>query len=200
MKNKSNFGAFILVSGLISLIFIAGAGYFVLPLIYPNINEEIETETETPNILLQSKYIDITTQAILYDDEMDFVKIIDTELSITTQGNSSLAVSFSMVVLMILDASFSGILFFEFAIAINGIGNRTIPFSYSRFSATGLEQHSVDFTINYLTGIIPSGTYNIEASWHSKSDPTGSSYLKSYFSPSMGPNYTRTIWAQELRG
>ena len=195
MKKKSNFWASILVSGLISLIFIAGAGYFILPLIYPNINEETETETE--NILLQSKHVDITTQAILYDDDLDFVKINDTELSITTQGNSTLTDLFTMQVVILLGASFSGFLSFEFAIVIDGIGNRTVPFMYYRDSAIGLERYSTDITINYLTGIIPGDTYIIEAFWRSTIDATGSSELKSYYS---SINYTRTIWAQELRG
>ena len=129
MGNSSRIGVSILASSLISMLLIAGAGFFALPLIYPNINdeiEEIEEFEETPNIVLQSKYIDVSTQAELRDDQLDFVKINDTELSITTQGNSSLAVLFTMTIVTHIAQDFWGALYFEIAIVISGIGSKTI--------------------------------------------------------------------------
>ena len=80
MKKKSNFGASILVSGLISIIFIAGAGYFALPLIYPNINEELETETET--IDSDSHILSVEEESLDSDTEikvLDNVETVDSD-------------------------------------------------------------------------------------------------------------------------
>jgi len=197
MGNSSKIGPSILISALISMILVAGAGYFALPLIYPNINEE------TPNIVLQSKYIDVSTQDTLFDDDLDFVKINDTELSITTLGNSSLSVQFTMTTLMGISLLFSGHLYFEIAIVISGVGNKTIPVKYYRSSAGIDEQHTEHITINYNTGVISNGTYTIEAFWRSLEANAYYNYLRSYFWSSgdgFYKNYTRTIRVQELRG
>ena len=200
MGKSSKIGISIFVSALISMILVAGAGYFLLPLIYPNINEEIETET--PIIVLQSKYIDVSTQTILYDYDIDFAKINNTELSITTQGNSSLAVLFTMPILMVIDGSFMGNLYYELVIVISDIGNKTIPIKYYRSSIGGIELDTKHIAINYNTGVISSGTYTIEACWRSMYEATGYNYLRSHFwskDDGFYINYTRTIWVQELR-
>ena len=203
MGNSSKIGTSIFISAILSMILIAGAGYFILPLIYPNINQEINGEPEeTPNILLQSKHIDASTQLSLNDDQLDYVKINDTELSITTQGNSSLAVLFTMNIILRVDPSFAGYCLFEIAIVIDGIGNRTIVYEISRASASIIQDYSEDITINYITGVISSGTYTVEALWRSAHDATGTNNLRSYYWSSdlgMYINDTRTLWAQELR-
>ena len=194
MGNSSKIGTSIFVSALISMILVAGAGYFVLPLIYPNINEE--------NIVLQSKNIDVSTQVTLYDEDLDFVKINDTELSITTQGNSSLSVLFTMTTLMGISLNFVGHLYFEIVIVISGVGNKTIPVKYYRSSSGIDEQHTEHIAINYNTGVISNGTYTIEAFWRSLESNAFYNYLRSYvWSSGDGfyKNYTRTLWAQELR-
>ena len=203
MGNSSKIGLSIFVSALISMILVAGAGYFLLPLIYPNINEEIEEFEETPNIVLQSKYIDVSTQVTLYDEDLDFVKINDTELSITTQGNSSLSVQFTMTTLMGISSLFVGHLYFEIVIVISGVGNKTIPVKYYRSSSGIDEQNTQHIAINYNTGVISNGTYTIEAFWRSLESNAFYNYLRSYvWSSGDGfyNNYTRTIWVQELRG
>ena len=86
---------------LISLILMSAIVFFALPFIFPGVSEK--------NIVVQSKYAEWRTTAMIYDSETTaYEKISDTELNITIQENSQLAIIFTADALLHLSGSFTG--------------------------------------------------------------------------------------------
>ncbi len=90
MSGKSVVGSIIA-----SVIIMSALTYFALPFLFPVLRAENlayqEDLVSEEGILLQSKYGEWNSEAVLYDSNISsYEKIPDTELQITIQVNSSL--------------------------------------------------------------------------------------------------------------
>nr|QEE17960.1 hypothetical protein DSAG12_03798 [Candidatus Prometheoarchaeum syntrophicum] len=194
----------------ITLLLVGAGGYFGLPLLFPNLNddltsyleeEDLEDYTKTEDltddgILLQTKYNESQIGATIQSYDLVYEKIPDPELSITTGGNSKLSVAFEGVILQQLGASFVGNTIYNITLDILGVENRTTNIYYTLNSAYGATiEISRNVHISFETDILSAGTYSIALFWKSTiSHPAGHSNL--YFIT----GYPRSIYAQEIAG
>ena len=193
MAKGSKLGLAIIGSVLITLILVAAGGYFVLPLVFPNLN----AENDESNIVLQSYLVEFDNQAERNDTISDFEVMNGTQMSITIKNESRIAVSFSCNFLLQLDSIMLGSLWFEISLVIEGVSNSTGSIIYFRESASGdMEFYSKCFNINLMSNALNNGTYNIAVYWRSLEDVAGLNGLMTNL-PSV--NNLRTLWVQELR-
>jgi hypothetical protein len=87
---KTNTIGTIMVSVFITLLLVGVGGYFGLPALFPNLNEDLTVEGD----ILQTKYNEWETAASVFWTDNIYEKMPDTELNITTNGDSKLIVSF----------------------------------------------------------------------------------------------------------
>ena len=200
MANNNTFGT-ILGSVFITLLLVGVGGYFGLPLLFPNLNADLGEYTKTEDltdegILLQTKYYENETQIFINDLALVEDKMPDTEMNITTTGNSKLRVEFDGMFLLHLDSGLTGGTRYNITLSLSGIKNQTTRISY--FSTPALA-NTVEETyhphISFETGILPAGTYSISVYWNSiNTVTTGSAQLFSL------DGYPRSIYAQEIAG
>jgi hypothetical protein len=192
----------IVASIFLSVILTSLIGIISLPILFP-----IVTEPEIPedkDIILQSKDIQLSTQAFIYDDDTDFIKMADTEMNITVQSNSKIAVQFSAVALLSLYPDFNTKTTYEVSLVVDGVGNRTVKFVYfdNEFplSSGNYRELSYNLYLNYITEPLTNGTYNAAMYWRSTWDATPDT--ESVFSVNHNGtnkyNYTRTLWVMEI--
>lgn len=175
---------------LISLILMSAIVFFALPFIFPGVSEK--------NIVVQSKYAEWRTTAIIYDGETTaYKKISDTELNITIQESSSLAIVFTGDAILTLSGTFNGKNSYFISLVVEGVGNKTFFITYYDSSgATGsIRQLTYNLYVNYITDPLPAGTYNVAVYWQSRWNAPGSNDLSLAHS---GYNYSRSLWIQEL--
>ncbi|MHA1729127.1 MAG: hypothetical protein ACTSWY_10385 [Promethearchaeota archaeon] len=186
MSGKEIFG-----SVLISVIAMSAIIFFGLPVIFPN-NE---------NIVLQSKYVEISSLARIWDDQTASYQMVSgTQTNITVQENSRIYAEFSAVGLLSLGQSFNTKSDFVIALVIEGIGNRTIRLSLfdKDISLPGISdffQRTYTIYIQYVSDPLPSGTYNISVQWISVYNSLGDHELR--LSPIGGEEYVRSLFIQE---
>ena len=122
--------------------------------------------------------------------------MVDTELNITTTGNSKLSVAFDAMFLLHLDSVFSGGTRYNITLVISGVKNRTTRISYFETPGSG---HTIEETysthLSFETGILSAGTYTISVYWKSNNAATGFSQL---IASGGGFIYPRSISAQEI--
>ncbi|MFX1477634.1 MAG: hypothetical protein ACFFCI_05850 [Promethearchaeota archaeon] len=155
------------------------------------------------NVVIQTKYGEWNSPAYIFDNQLSYVKMEDTELTITASANSRLLVSFSAMSIMTLDAAFTYRVGYNISLVVEKVGNRTIQADYyDGGPAYGyIRQISMNLYINYLTPNLPAGTYKVEILWKSGFDATGTANsLSVAHMGGTGYNFTRTILIQELRG
>ena len=188
-------GKVILASVLITVLVISPVVYFVLPLLYPGMKEEITDE----NLLLQSIYMEFDTQAILYDANLTSLLIPDTETIITTQGNSSLIVMFDCFSLVQLSDIFTGSVSFFINLVVEGVGNLTSMIYFLDLApATGdYRFFSEDITIIFTTQTLSAGNYTVGVYWYSGIDVAGDNAL--WLNIDTYVDYPRSLWIQEIR-
>ena len=173
-----------------SILILAPVTYFVLPILYPNMTNEIN------GVVLQSEYVVISTAAYITDDELTFQKMDDTNCSITTQGDSSLTIQFSAVAMMSLTNTFSLMNVYTIVLVVNGVGNKTNMHVYYNEDPPGFyRQYTFDLNIYFDTGILEAGTYKIGIYWKSEWDDTG---LNSLSVNHSGFRYNRSFLVQEI--
>ena len=158
---------------------------------------------DTQNTVIQTKYGEWNSPAYIFDNQLSYVKMEDTELTITASANSRLLVSFSAMSIMTLDSAFTFRAGYNISLVVENMGNRTIQADYYDGGAAylSIRQISMNLYINYLTPNLPAGTYKVEVHWKSGFDATGSANSLSV--AHMGGsdyNFTRTLLVQELRG
>ena len=194
MANNSNAVGTILASVFITLL-ISGAGmYFGLPLVYPNI---VNDETMNGEVVIQSKYQEFNSTEVIWDDDLTPSMIPDTEMNITTQGNTKLSVSFNAMVELTLVNGFDGGAFYEITLQIDGVKQETVKiFEYHGEPINGQSEIPIYLQISFETGILPAANYNISVNWCSTLNTVQLSRL------SIGiyqtENSFRTISAQEI--
>ncbi|MHA1476143.1 MAG: hypothetical protein ACTSQ5_13280, partial [Promethearchaeota archaeon] len=112
----------IMGSVFITLILVGAGGYFGLPFLFPNLNEDLSNYLDEEDldgyvkfenltidgIILQTKYNESYTAANIFWNVADYENIPDTGLNITTSGNSKLSVAFEAVLMLRLGSTFTG--------------------------------------------------------------------------------------------
>ena len=202
MSGKSGIGS-IIASVIITLVFVIVLAFFVLPYLYPILSSKDlvshDDLMDEGGIVIQSKYQEWDSAAFIYDYNVsDFIQMVDTEINITVEEGSQLAIEFSATSLMRLQSPFSGRSSYDIAIIVDGISNRTFEVYY--YEGSGgmgyIRQLVFNLNYNYVTAPLNNGTYTINVFWKSTSDVPGENYL-SMAHPTH--NYTRSLWVTELR-
>ena len=189
---KNNTIGTILGSVFITLLLVGAGGYFGLPLLYPILNEDLTDD----GIILQTKNNESQTAANIFWNVFTYEKIPDTELNITTSGNSKLIVAFEGAFMLRLGSTFSGETKYNITLDIAGIENRTTCIYSGIDTALNTDMELPCNTyISFETGILPAGTYTISVYWSSAIAPTaGWSQLF------ILDEYPRSLYAQEIAG
>ena len=185
-----------LASVLVSLVIMAPLAYFILPMLYPNM-KGIETD-EDEGIVLQSIYEEFETVAYIEDYTLKYELIDATEVTITTQGESFLAILFTMQAIMTISSLMVGSLAFDISLVVEGVGNRTLKVVYTDVTNPGsIRQMPVDVTINFVTNSLIAGNYTVGVYWRSETNQGGASSLVGYnVADYMFP---RSLWVQEMK-
>lgn len=184
-----------LASVIVSLLIMAPLSYFVLPLLYPNMKD---TDSDDTGIVLQIIYEEFDTVTYVEDDTDKYTHMDQTEVSITTQGDSLLAILFTMQAIMHITSLMVGVLKFEISLRVEGIGNRTICIIYTDTTNPGsIRQIPLEISINYVTISLIAGNYTIGVYWRSVFDLGGPNSIIGYNTPDV--EYPRSLWVQEMR-
>ena len=182
----------IMGSVFITLILVGAGGYFGLPLLFPNLNENLTDN----GIILQTKYYESYTPANIFWNVVDYENIPDTELNITTSGNSKLIVAFEGALMLRLGSTFIGETKYNITLDISGVGNRTTCIYSGINAAQGTDwEIPCNTHISFETGILPAGTYTISVYWSSAIAPT-SGWSQLF----VLDEYPRSIYVQEIAG
>ncbi|MFX1355681.1 MAG: hypothetical protein ACFFA8_00215 [Promethearchaeota archaeon] len=188
MSSKS-----ILVSILGSAVIIGLLGFFLLPFLFPAVNSN--------SIVLQSSYREWNSEAYIFDDDtLDYVKMNDTELSISIKQNSQLSITFSAIALLSLDPDFTIKNSYNISIVILGIYNYTFTVGYyDDTPASGLYIRQLTFNLfsNFLSQPLPAGTYTVVVFWKSNFDANGLNSLSVCHTPTW--IRTRSLYIQEIK-
>lgn len=190
ISSKSVFGA-IIGSVIISVAVIGGLIYFGLPILFPSVEEE--------NVVVQTKYGEWNTESYIYDNELTWSQMEDTELEIKVQKNSRIYATFSAIALLWLDSDFTGICKFLISLLVEGFANRTFLLDYydGGPAYTYYREITYNLGINVVTQPLPSGTYTVSVQWRSAWDASGDNGISVAHAPKF--NYSRTIFLEELK-
>ena len=123
---KNNTIGTILVSVFITLLLVGVGGYFGLPILYPNLNADLDDEGN----ILQTKYNESQTYSHISWYDYDYEKMSDMELNITTSGNSKLRVTFECPVILHLNNIYEGATKYNITLDVSGVENRTNSIYY----------------------------------------------------------------------
>lgn len=157
---------------------------------------------DTKNSVLQTKYGEWNSPAYILDNQLTYVKMPDTELTLTINTNSKLLVTFSAMAIMTLDAAFTGRIGYNISLVVENVGNRTIQANYydGAPATSYIRQISLNLFINYMTRNLAAGTYTVDLYWNSGYDAPGTQNSLSVAHLGATPfNFTRTLIVQELR-
>ena len=190
MSGKGVVGS-ILGSVILSIVIMSGLLYFMAPIFLPISSEQ--------DLVLQYKYDEWNSAAYIFDDDLSYQKMEDTEITIDINQDSRLFVEFSAIALLALDNSFSVRTSYDVSLVVTGVTNRTFMVLYFDNEPSGgnFRELTYNMHINLLTQSLPIGTYTIEVYWRSTWDATGTNPLSVAHAPTY--NYTRTLFVQELK-
>ncbi len=192
-------------SVILTLVIVAGAGYFLLPMAYPGLKGK--------NVVVQQKYTDFYNWAYIFDTNTSTTTLMNgTEMSITTQGGTSLFVQFDTVFQVGYQLSaFQGYTF-NVTLGIDGVGKKNVYLqTLNGEASTHTITEQVPFMMSYATGVLPSGTYHVVISWYSLYAEGGSDYAYVAANYAFGAptptgtfafnyNNSRTLLVQEITG
>jgi hypothetical protein len=177
-------GGIITTSFLISIIAVSTLGYFVGPMIFPNLAPPAFEKIES------------NTAAKIEDYELTWVEIPNSTLNITIREGSRISTQFSGSYIMVIAQVMSTIVSFEMSVVITGVGNCTQYFFYYRsFTEGGIVGVGGTYYIQYITEPLPQGEYESKVFYRSMDDNTGQSYV---LLSNGNYNYTRTLTALEI--
>lgn len=182
----------VVISVVLSAVLFIGADYLVLPSIYPSL------KTQKIN---QTFYTQWANYAILDDSQLSYVQINQTSTLFTVKNaNSHIYALFTIPILLTLDTTFTGYVYFNISLVIKGIGNMTTPIVYTdQSAATGnYRQAFYPITLQFMTGSIAAGTYNISIQWKSVHNEIGFNYLDAGDRSSIPYQYARTLFVEEI--
>ncbi|MFW9894446.1 MAG: hypothetical protein ACFFD7_01420 [Candidatus Thorarchaeota archaeon] len=161
MSRKEIVGG-IIASVTLSVIIMGGISFFVLPMAYPNMQQD-------EGIVLQSVYAEFDAEGIINYDNITYQKISDIEASITIQETSKILVTFNAMFFLVLGASYSGGCTYNISIVVNSYGNQSYSIAYYK-DGTETRIIPINFYVTYLTGSLSAGTYLVEVYWKSYID------------------------------
>ena len=200
-KNNNTIGT-ILGSVFITLLLVGTGAYFGLPALFPNLNADLGDYVEKDDltgegILLQTKYVEVQTSSFfIRDDDQVYQNMPDTELNITTTGNSKLNVVFIGAFFLQIYPDFFGYTKYNITLDISGVGNRTTSILYLSHLASGIKTEISDnVQISFETEVLPAGTYSISVLW--KSSYTIADGMTLLI---LKHDIPRSIYAQEIAG
>jgi len=205
MAKKSNSIGIIFASVFITLI-LSGTGiYFGFPLIYPDIVTQddlddyvLKDEMLNNEVVVQSKYQEINSTDLLWDYDLTPSVMQDTEMNITTQGNTKLSVSFDAQLELLLANNFEYTAYYNITLQIEGVKQETVKIAEYRGEPIVGEVHIfIYLQISFETGILPAGTYDISVIWYSKANTATLSQLN--VGNALYDNVIRTLSAQEIK-
>ncbi len=181
-------GAGAFVGGVIVGIILTGAvGFFALQTF----------QAEESGRILQTDYEEFNSQAYIQDDAISaWTQMPDTEMNITTEGDSFLVVTFSATMILHMDTTFSGACRFNISLEIEGVGSKQTRASYFHNPGPGaIVELSERVHIYFETGTLSKGTYIITVNWISAFDAPGSNSLNS---GSSNFNFARSLSVWEI--
>lgn len=193
-------------SVLLTLLIVAAGGYFVLPMVYPGLKGK--------NAIVQQKYVEFYNWAYIFDlNTSTSTKMNGTEMSITTQGSTSLFVQFDTVFQVEYTLSAFKSYTFNITLGIDGVGSKSVYLqTINQESSSHFLTDQVPFVMTFATGVLPSGTYHIVISWYSLYAVGGIdyAYIAANYAPgaptplggSFASNYnnSRSLLVQEITG
>jgi hypothetical protein len=191
MSGKGVVGS-VIGSVILSVVLTSALIYFMAPVFLP-------TSTER-DVVLQYQYGEWNSPAYIYDDDLVYEKMNDTEITITIEQDSRLFVEFSAIALLALDSTFAVRSSYNVSLVVAGVTNRTmmVLYYYGGPSIGQFRELTYNLHMNLVTQPLPAGTYTIEVFWKSTFDTTGT--LNS-LSVAHAPTYVypRTLFVQELK-
>ena len=181
-------------SVLVSILILAPATYFLRPILYPSMNDVTIDET---GLLLQSGYFLFDSEARIFDNELALKMMNSTTCLIETQGNSSLTILFSTVGVMSLNSAWREKSEYIIDLVVEGVGNKAILHAFHDDGPAhgAYRVLTFDIAINFDTGVLTAGTYNISVYWRSTVDGIGTN---SFYIYDPGNDYLRSLWIQEI--
>ena len=191
MSGKGVVGS-VIGSVILSVVITSALIYFMAPVFLP-------TSTER-DVVLQYQYGEWNSPAYIYDDDLVYEKMNDTEITITIEQDSRLFVEFSAIALLALDSTFTVRSSYNVSLIVAGVTNRTMMVLYY-YGGPAIGQYrelTYNLHMNLVTQPLPTGTYTIEVFWKSTFNATGNANsLSVAHAPTY--NYTRTLFVQELK-
>ncbi|MFX0202996.1 MAG: hypothetical protein ACFFCW_43385 [Candidatus Hodarchaeota archaeon] len=179
-----------IVGFFIGIVLTGVVAYAALPML-----ESEETHEETGRIL-QMKYEEFRSTAFLMDSSTsNWTRIPDTEMNITTEGDSRLSVTFSAIGILHLDTTFTGNCKFNISLHIGGITSRQTRVSLYRGGSGATLEMSKTIYVHLETDTLPKGAYQISVNWIAQHDGIGSNQLILANTPF---NFTRSLSVWEI--
>jgi len=190
MSRKGIVGS-IIASVILSVVITSALMYVMAPVFFPSPLRR--------DVVLQYQYGEWNSPAYIFDNELAYKKMEETEIIITINQDSRLFVEFSAIALIAMDSTFTVRSSYEVSLVITGVTNRTFTVLYYDDEPAGgyYRELTYNLHINLMTQPLPTGTYIIEVFWKSTFDATGTNSLSVAHAPTY--NYTRTLFVQELK-
>ncbi len=195
----SNTLATIVASVLISVVLGAGIAFVALPAVYPS----LESKTTEQKGTVQTKLKTWQDESYLFDNDMSWKMMNQTQMSFTIGNNSQILASFSAPFLLSLYSTFTGLSEYKIALVIQGVGNTsTVIVYYNGASSLGQTQQMSYFpTLSFMTNALPAGTYNCSVQWKSMSSQSGngSNLSVSHHNTNSTYHYDRWMKLEEIK-
>jgi len=150
----------------------------------------------TPMSIVQTRFLSVSSLAMKSDADLTKTGVPDTNLSITTGGNSYLVAEFSGHVWIFLDVGFQNQMDFNITMAIDGTDVAwTLIDRFYMSAISNAEQTSEAIHFSFISGILPAGTHVANITWASRFSCAGSDSISM---STAGMNMTRSIMLQEI--
>ncbi len=177
-------------SVLVSILILAPATYFLMPVLYPSMIDDTE------GVLLQSEYFLFDSEARISDNDLTYQMMNGTSCLITTQGNSRLSVLFTATGYMTLNGAWTEKSEYLIDLVVDSSANRAILLGFYDYGPVHGASRILffDITINLVTDVLIAGTHNITVFWRSLIDAVG---INTFYIYDPSNNYLRSLWIQE---
>lgn len=196
--------ATILASVVIAVVLSAGIAFVALPTVYPVLESKTTEQKGTVQTVLK-KWQD---ESYIYDNDLSWKTMNQTQMSFTIKDNSSILAQFSAPFLLTVDAQFTGNLYFAVSLVIQSsknvvVGNTTTPIVYYNGAPASGYYHQLTYnpTLALMTNKLSAGTYNCSVQWRSLVDATGTinTLSVSHHNINSVYHYDRWMLLQEIQ-
>jgi len=178
---------------------VAGIAFVALPAVYPSLESKTTEKKGTVQTVLKTWQ----DESYLFDNDLSWKMMNQTQMSFTITNNSKILASFSAPFLLSLYPTFTGLSEYKIALVIQGVGNTsTVIVFYDGSSATGQSRQMSFFpTLSFMTNTLPAGTYNCSIQWQSMSSQggNGSNLSVSHHNTSNTYHYDRWLKLEEIK-